>query len=93
MDILTLIAMGAFVQTGVGYQTDHGACRPGLIAGMCRYDNNEIVNPKGVLELGWEGEMHGVEVSVSWRHESMILAQDYGMNGIYVGVKWHPFKR
>lgn len=90
MDILSLIAMGAFVQTGVGYQTQHGTCSGGV---ECRWDANEIVNPKGVLELGWEGEVRGVEISVSWRHESMIMAKDYGVNGVYVQARWHPFHR
>lgn len=87
---IVCVASGLFAQTGVGYQFDHGRCDS--ITWSCKYDNNDIVNPKGVIEVGWEGEIQRVKVQVVWRHESMILAKDYGSNGVYINARWSPFR-
>ncbi len=57
------------------------------------YDENEVRNPYGIVELGFEHNYGRWNVSLAGRHiSSLTTAKDHGTNTIEFNVRVHPFQ-
>lgn len=58
------------------------------------YDINQVVNPYGSLEIGWDYPLRkDLHVELALHHISSLPVNDFGTNTAEVRVRWYPFEQ
>lgn len=76
-----------YLQGGLAVMQGMNAPPPGI---WWAYDINHVVNPYGVLEVGYERPFKQFAIQLALRHNSSIPARDHGQNTAEIGLRWYP---